>query len=370
MIVLTSNFLNHHMLPLCLELDRLTGHQFRFVATATTPREQRELCYKDNYEEYPFVVPAYRDRQTRAQARRLCRDCEVLIYGSTPYAFYAGRLLRRRFSFRYSESVLKTPTTPLNFPKRALKYLLRDAFMQFKEHYLLSASAYAPESFARIGAFRGRCLRFGYFTPFAPRPVEPLLDGKRPGSILWAGRMIPLKKPLLAVETAEKLRESGAAFHMDIVGAGELFDAVCRAVESRGLSDCVTVHRAMPNEELRARMDESEIYLFTSNSEEGWGAVLNEAMSSACGVIAYEKIGSVPYLLADGENGLLFKKHDAEELAGLCRRLLEDGAFRRTLGRRAYETIAGEWNAAVAAERLLRFVESGETAEHGPLSRA
>jgi hypothetical protein len=36
----------------------------------------------------------------------------------------------------------------------------------------------------------------------------------------------------------------------------------------------------MPPEEVRVHMEQSNIYLFTSDFGEGWGAVLNEAMNS------------------------------------------------------------------------------------------
>ena len=57
--------------------------------------------------------------------------------------------------------------------------------------------------------------------------------------------------------------------------------------------------------EVRTLMEESEIFIFTSDFNEGWGAVLNEAMSSACGCVASYKAGSTPFLL-DGTNGQVY----------------------------------------------------------------
>ena len=57
-------------------------------------------------------------------------------------------------------------------------------------------------------------------------------------------------------------------------------------------------------------MEKSEIFLFTSDKGEGWGAVLNESMNSACAVVASHAIGSVPFLLKDGENPSLSVARD------------------------------------------------------------
>ena len=41
--------------------------------------------------------------------------------------------------------------------------------------------------------------------------------------------------------------------------------------------------------------------------QDGWGAVANEAMNSACALVAGHMIGAVPYLIRQGENGLIYE---------------------------------------------------------------
>ena len=40
-----SNFLNHHQLPFCIAMDRLTEGQFTFVATTPVPQERLKMGY-------------------------------------------------------------------------------------------------------------------------------------------------------------------------------------------------------------------------------------------------------------------------------------------------------------------------------------
>ena len=109
----------------------------------------------------------------------------------------------------------------------------------------------------------------------------------------------------------------------------------------------------MSPDEVRSHMERADIFLFTSDFNEGWGAVLNESMNSGCAVVASHAIGSVPFLIRDGENGLIYQNGNQRQLEERVCRLLDDGEFRRKLAREAYRTISGEWNAECAAERLL-----------------
>jgi len=113
----------------------------------------------------------------------------------------------------------------------------------------------------------------------------------------------------------------------------------------------------------------------TSGRAEGWGAVVNEAMNEGCVVVGGDQAGSVPYLISDGVNGMVFPSGNWRVAAGLVMGLLDDLPAAADLGVKGYTTIATEWNARVAATRLLRVCEdlfAGErpTYTTGPCSYA
>ena len=105
-------------------------------------------------------------------------------------------------------------------------------------------------------------------------------------------------------------------------------------------------------------MEESEIFLFTSDRNEGWGAVLNEAMNAGCGVIANSSAGATPYLICDGFNGYCYSDQEEEQLYQRLKSLLLDRESCNRLGKNAYETIQNQWNAGVAASRLLELIDT------------
>lgn len=374
-VVLISNYLNHHMLPLCLELNARTNGNFRFIATTDLRPERANLGYKRLNEEYDFVVRAYENHEEKKRATKLCYDCDVLIYGHAPQSFYSKRLLHHKVTFRYSERILKTRLTVSNSIKLVLKYLYRDAFTQYSKHYLLAASAYASDDFNRFGAFKERSLRFGYFPPVLNEENRIERDKNEKTKILWVGRFIPYKQPQLAIEIARELKQRNLPFQMTIIGTGALEEEIKRLITEYDLEDVISMEGSKPNDVVRSVMQTSDILLFTSNEEEGWGAVLNEAMDSGCVCVAYKGIGSVPFLIDNGNNGFAYENHSSIEIADICEKIINDRSLREKIGDSAKKSISEMWNAKVASERLLDFAENikngqVKTYDSGPLSKA
>ena len=114
-------------------------------------------------------------------------------------------------------------------------------------------------------------------------------------------------------------------------------------------------------------MEQIEIFQFTSNREEGWGAVLNESMSCACAVVANSEIGSVPFLIKHGQNGLIYNQGSVDELADCIIKLIESEQYRRKMGIGAYKTISENWAPQKAAENLLILIDAIQNGKPTPI---
>lgn len=123
-----------------------------------------------------------------------------------------------------------------------------------------------------------------------------------------------LKHPESPVRIAAMLKKEGIDFEIDMYGIGPEWNNTKRLVDELDVADCVNLRGAAPNEEIIRQMRSHQVFLFTSDRNEGWGAVLNEAMSNGCAVLASDAIGSVPYLIDDGINGLIYKDGDINDL--------------------------------------------------------
>jgi glycosyltransferase involved in cell wall biosynthesis len=375
-----SNFMNHHQLPFSLAMDKLTGGNYTFVATTAVPQGRLNMGYHDMNKQYPFVLTTYDSPQNAQEALVLALCSDVVITGSAPEMYTKLRMERNRLTFRYSERIFKKGLLHLKTPHMLASMVKHHTLYCRKPLYMLCASAYMPFDTSLVGAYRGKSFKWGYFPEVKKQSIATLLQKKSKGrqaiSILWAGRLINWKHPEAAIQVAERLRHDGYSFDMQIIGNGEMEEQLQQMIHTKQLDDCVHMLGAMSPEAVRDHMEASDIFLFTSDFNEGWGAVLNESMNSGCAVVASHAIGSVPFLIQDGVNGLIYKNGDINSLYAHVEQLIREPDLRDRLGRNAYQTLADQWNAEVAAERFLQLTQalldskSPDLFEEGPCSRA
>lgn len=360
--VFLSNYLNHHQIPFCNAMYRFLGGRFVFLQTEAVEEERVRMGWNEKPSE-PYLRLFYEEAEA---CRRLVLDAGLVIFGGTDDEGYIEeRLAQGKPVVRYSERLYKTGQWKAVSP-RGLRKKYHDHTRHHRQPvYLLCAGAYVPSDFHIVRAYPGKMFCWGYFPETKHYDVEALLEGKgrAPGQedgrpvpyLLWAARMIDLKHPELAVETAAYLRERGLAFHMDLIGGGALQERVEAMIRAKGLESCVELKGFLRPEQVREHMERADVFLFTSDRQEGWGAVANEAMNSGCALVADHMIGAVPYLVRHGENGYVYRDGHKEELFALTERLVRDRELCRRLGRNAYHTVADAWNAEYAAEALLKL---------------
>ena len=354
-IVFLTNYLNHHTLQLCKELNTITNGQFHFIATSRVSKERMNFGYEDINKMYDFVVRMY-EKGSRQKALDLILDCDVFIYGAAPKSIVEKRLKTGKLTFKYTERVYKNPCSWYEIPVRAIKYYWE--FNRYKNLYLLCASAYTSGDYAKTGTFIKRAFKWGYFPETKEYDVEALVTNKQPNTILWAARMIDWKHPELAIEIAKRLKKDGYDFKLSIAGSGVMLPELIKMIDKYDLKDNVKLLGSMSPHEVRTNMENSEVFLMTSDRQEGWGAVLNEAMNSGCAVVANSATGSAPYLINDGENGFLYNENNINNMYLKVKKLLDDEEKRKQIQKNAYITVFEEWNAKTAAKRLFELSEN------------
>ena len=381
-ITLFSNFINHHQVPLCCALCNYPGVDFTFVQTERIAEERLKMGYPDLSKAYPFVLCTYDSKEAERKAENLAAESDVMIIGAAPKKYASIRLKKNKLMFRYSERLYKTGMWRAFLPKERLAMFVNHTFYRNRPVYMLCASAYTALDYGIHGAYFGKTFKWGYFPETKYYDLDDLMSQKQSTkdgcvSILWAGRLIDWKHPETAVNLADALRRKGYTFKLSIIGNGSLEDELKATILEKHLSDHVEMLGAMPPEKVREHMEKADIFLFTSGFGEGWGAVLNESMNSGCAVVASHAIGAVPFLLKNGENGLIFRNGAQVHLEEQVEMLLNHPEYRKKLGENAYHTIASLWNADVAAQRLINLSEHllrGEKQnslyESGPCSRA
>lgn len=368
-IVFVSNYFNHHQAPFAQEMDRMTDHRFVFIETTAMESERKSMGWGQN-DNPVYVRRSYTDRASLQQCRQLILEADVVIWGSCPFSLIKPRLKQKKLTFAYSERLFKEGGRGCLYWGRAIKHCMKLHGYQ-KNHYLLCASAYAAGDYHQLGLFRESSFKWGYFPEAVPCQPDTLFAQKQENqkpSILWVGRLIDWKHPEAPVLIARKLREAGYEFELKIIGNGSMEAWLRELIAQEGVSDCVKMLGAMPPDQVRRYMHSANIFLTTSDQNEGWGAVVNESMNSGCAVVASSAIGSAPFLIEDGKNGALYECGDYDAAYRRIVQLLDHPALQEEYGKNALHTILNEWNPQTAAQRLCTLAASIENKENTPFS--
>ncbi len=370
-ILFLSNYFNHHQRFISEELNRIVD-DYRFVATSEMREERKKLGYGEI--SLPDYVLKYSE-DTAESVDDMTEKCDVAIIGSAPIKMIKTRVAEKKLIFRYSERQFKQGDSLLKYLPRFIKW--HKQYPKESAAYLLCASAYTAYDYARYGLFKNKAYKWGYFPETKKYDIDTLLQEKDKRRILWCGRFIDWKHPDDVIKVVKKLHDDGYSFILDFIGTGVMENELRTMVKEAELESYVSFLGSMNPSEVRSHMEKAGIYVFTSDKQEGWGAVLNESMNSGCAVVASHAIGSVPYLIDDNKNGMIYRSGDVDMLYEKIKYLLDNPSEQARIGKAAYKTITEVWNARVAAERLVNLSEkilSGEKYpelyENGPCSKA
>ena len=344
-----STFLNHHQIEFCDRMFQIHGTGFTFISTNRPPKDRIDQGF--SVYERPYAI--FEDEQMEL-AERLFIESDVVILAVHRDKWLKHRLQHGKITFLHQERLFKEKPSVYRW-LRALGYVWVH-YIPYSNSplFMLSASAYAQKDYYGLGCFKNKCFEWGYFPPIENHDVTEIEKMKQQNtlSIVWSGRLLKWKHPEYAVEVARTLKDHGIMYNMKLIGDGEEFSNVQTLIDRYSLNDRVTMIGFIPQQEVRKHMSEANIFLFTSNREEGYGAVVVEAMNAACTVIGSETAGSIPFLIRNGYNGYVYRRDSVAELCEVTLKVANDRSLLKKTGINAYRTIISEQNGIVAAKRF------------------
>lgn len=129
---------------------------------------------------------------------------------------------------------------------------------------------------------------------------------------LFAGKLLPFKRPLDLVQGAAVARAAGAKVEVLVAGSGPLTQDMVNAAAQQG----VPLH--MPGffnqTEMPAAYAAADVLVLPSNGRETWGLVANEALACGRPVLLSDAVGCAADLTRDGVAGLSFPMGDTAAL--------------------------------------------------------
>jgi len=191
---------------------------------------------------------------------------------------------------------------------------------------------------------------------------------KRAGEVrrlAYVGRLSPEKRPQDLLDLMAALPE---AYHLSVCGEGPLEGPLRSAIDARGLGDRVALLGYLSEDDKRALLCETELFVMPSPAELQSIATL-EAMAAGCAVAAVGHDSSaVPRLVTEAGAGIVLPVGDARAQAADVVTLLDDRtelAWAQASARR----YAASHDVAVSAERLEALYEELIAARAGSTAR-
>jgi glycosyltransferase involved in cell wall biosynthesis len=184
---------------------------------------------------------------------------------------------------------------------------------------------------------------------YVPLPPCPDLSQRKGNQVLFLGLIGERKGVFDLIPAFAKVRAQFPDAHLTLGGNGEV-DRAAALIADLGLQDAITLAGWIDGDAKTELLAKSDIHVLPSHNE-GLPMSVLEAMAMHQPVVT-TRVGGIPELITDGEDGLLIAAGDQDALAKALCALLGDSTLREKLGSRARDRIESRYSDRVILPML------------------
>ena len=358
-ILQVTNIISHHQLPLARQLASKVGPEnFRFAVTEPPHAEREKLGWNSQVNE-PWILRAGEHEEDRKEFEKWWDDADVVLCGERRFNQMQDRLDSGKLTFYMSERWWKPPMgiARLLHPRFALMTLQFLKLTPSPLFHYLPIGFFAEMDMKRIAKFKGGIWQWGYLTePVNSPQIFPRQGDKL--KIMWAGRMLAWKCVDTLIKAFARLQQQYSDVSLTLIGDGAERIGLEKLAKDLLMTGSYEFLPSVSAPKVIELMQQHHVYVLPSNSYEGWGAVINEAMSAGCTVIASDVTGAAKTMIKHHHNGLLFQPGNWQMLSDHLILLAKNNSIRQQLALQGLATITDYWSPAVAAERFISVSEA------------
>lgn len=344
-VIFISNYLNYHQTQLWDSFVQNKDVGFVFLElepeySVIKSQENRSYCIQ------------LKDVE-RLDIKDYLGTFDIIIIGNCKNKRILSSLPTDKVVFHCSEHYWKKINTPLSLLKRICRMIeLRKRYKRLKQLNILATSSRLKRELDKNSVKYANCFKFAYFPP--TNKIANNETERKNKKMVFIGRAIYWKRPEYSFFALKEFNKIDFGWTLDVFSEGKYLNNMKFKAKN---NPYVNFYPFVSHDEVLKKFQESEVFIFSSNREEGWGAVLNEALSCGTIVFASSDAGATNYLIKDGFNGFTFKtKKELKRKIALYLKMSEQKKQQIRLS--AFLTIANEWNEKIASERLLLLFRS------------
>ena len=219
-----------------------------------------------------------------------------------------------------------------------------------RARHIIAISPYVREVFGSLI----RAQVYLIENPVAPKFFQAQ-NREEAGRILFAGRIADGKGVHHLVEALPRVLDCVPTARLRVAGGvddGYYGELVQSTIQELGLGNHVDLLEQLDEEHLVEEYERCALLVLPSRQETA-PMVIEQSMAAGKAVVA-TRVGGVPYLVSQGETGLIVDYGDGAELADAITRVLSNDAWRARLGEQAKKESVRRFRAEVVARQTYK----------------
>jgi glycosyltransferase involved in cell wall biosynthesis len=177
---------------------------------------------------------------------------------------------------------------------------------------------------------------------------------EKEGLILYPAYFSSFKNQYNLIKALDWLKREGIHFHCILPGRiidSAYFNSVKKLIRHHDLEDEITIPGPVPFDHMLRLYSEASVMVMTSYQETA-PLVISEAMATGTPVIA-SRVSGIPYMVSEGNSGLLINPGNPAEIAENIRILLDDSSLRKKFSEESRRIATSRWKSEWIANKLL-----------------
>lgn len=252
-------------------------------------------------------------------------------------------------AFLKNKLIVSERNDPYQNPENKYIRRIRDFLYRFSNGFVFQTND-AKKYFNRSIQDKGTVI---------PNPIKSNLpfwnDKKDNNTIITACRLSRQKNLPMLIQAFSEIREIFPDYKLKIFGVGELRDELLSLIDKMGLKESVLLPGFSNN--IHYEIANSSLFVISSNYE-GISNSMLEALAIGIPVISTDSpIGGAKMFIRSGENGILTKVGDTNELVDAMSKVLSNRDFSASLSYKSRK-IRDELSNEVITNMWIKYIEN------------
>jgi glycosyltransferase involved in cell wall biosynthesis len=180
------------------------------------------------------------------------------------------------------------------------------------------------------------------YSEFKSANLKKKLNIRKGLVVLYVGRIVERKGLDVLIRAFSKIEHEREDVYLVICGDGKSRDSCEYLAEEMKTNHIIFTGMAVREEEKASFYRTADVFVLPScivasrriadEVSEGWGLVINEAMSMGKPIITTDAVGAARDLVRNGVNGYIVKNGETDALFLALRRIIDEPKLRKTMG--------------------------------------